>query len=67
MKNADDTVLWVADKNIEIIESHLLDDFNLLAKWFKENELILNLKKEEKLRQWHSELSASYCQRHHQL
>ena len=67
MKNADDTVLWVADKNIEIIESHLSDDFNLLAKWFKENELILNLKKEEKLRQWHSELSASYYQRHHQL
>ena len=25
--------------------SHLSDDLNLLAEWFKENELILNLKK----------------------
>ena len=47
IKYADDTVLYVAGNDIEIIESHLIesDDLNLLAEWFKENELILNLKK----------------------
>ena len=45
IKYADNTVLPVASNNIEIIESHLSDDLNLLAAWFKENELILNLKK----------------------
>ena len=45
IKYANDTVLYVASNNIEIIESHLSDDLNLLAELFKENELILNLKK----------------------
>ena len=44
IKYLDDTVLYVAGKNIEIIESQLSDDLNLLAEWCKENELILNLK-----------------------
>ena len=45
IKYANDTVLYVAGNNIEIIESHLSDDLNLLVEWFKLNELILNLKK----------------------
>ena len=45
IKYADDTVLYVPNDNIEIIESHLSDYLNMLADWFKENELILNLKK----------------------
>ena len=45
IKYAHDTVLYVAGNNIEIIESHLSDDLNLLVEWFKLNELILNLKK----------------------
>ena len=45
IKHADSTVLYVAGSNIELIESHLSHDLSLLAEWFKENELILNLKK----------------------
>ena len=44
-KHANDTILYIASNNIEIIESHLSDNLNLLADWFKENDLILNLKK----------------------
>ena len=44
IKYADDTVLYVAGNNIVIIESHLSDDLNLLAEWFRENEFILNLR-----------------------
>ena len=47
IKYADDTVLHVADNSIEIIESQLSDDLNYLDEWFKENEVILNLKKEK--------------------
>ena len=47
IKYADDTVLHVAVNSIEIIKSQLSDDLNYLAEWFKENELILNLKKEK--------------------
>ena len=46
IKYANDTELYVAGKSIEIIESQLSDDLNLLAKWFKENELILKGKTE---------------------
>ena len=45
IKYVDDTVLYIAGNNIEIIESLLLVDLNLLAHWFKKNELIFNLKK----------------------
>ena len=45
IKFADDTVLNVAGNDIETIKSHVPDDLNLLAEWFKEIELILNLKK----------------------
>ena len=46
IKYANDTELYVAGKSIEIIKSQLSDDLNLLAKWFKENELILKGKTE---------------------
>ena len=45
IKCAGDTVLYITGNNIEIIKSHLPDDLILLAEWFKENEVILNLKK----------------------
>ena len=40
-----DGILFVAGNNIKIIQSHLSDDLNLSAEWFKKNELIRNLKK----------------------
>ena len=45
IKYADDTVLYVAGKSIEIIESYFSSDLNGLATWLEENELILNLNK----------------------
>ena len=45
IKYADDTVLYIGGKTIDIIETHLSHDLNLLSEWFEENELILNLKK----------------------
>ena len=45
IKYADDTVLYVPGKTIEIIETHLNEDLMNLSYWFEENELILNLKK----------------------
>ena len=44
-KYVDAIVLYVASNSTEIIESQLSDDLNLLAEWFKGNELILNLQK----------------------
>ena len=46
IKYAFDTILYVAG-NIDITESHLSDDLNLLSECFKENEPCLNLKKGE--------------------
>ena len=46
IKYVDDTVLYVAGNSTEIMESQLLDDLNLLAEWFNENELILYPKNE---------------------
>ena len=34
IKYADNTILYVASNNIEITESHLSDDLNLLVDWF---------------------------------
>ena len=43
--NYNNTLLYVAGNSIEIMESHLSDDLNLLAEQVKENKLILNKKK----------------------
>ena len=45
VKYADDTVLFVSDKNIEIVESFLNTDVYSFFSWLKVNELIVNLKK----------------------
>ena len=45
MKYADDTVLYVADKDIQSIKAKLSKDMECLADWLKSNELVLNLKK----------------------
>ena len=45
MKYADDTVLYVAGKEIDSIETKLLKDMDNLSEWLRCNELILNLKK----------------------
>ena len=42
---ADDTMLYAQGKDLNIIENALSRDMSLLAAWFHENELILNLKK----------------------
>lgn len=43
VKYADDTVLFVAGKDLEIIETRLSSDMNCVLAWCLENELILNL------------------------
>ena len=43
VKYADDTVLYVADKETQSIQTKL--DMESIAIWLKENELIINLKK----------------------
>ena len=45
LKYADDTVLYVAYKDIESIKAKLSKDMDCLADWLKSNELVLNLKK----------------------
>ena len=47
IKYADTTVLYVADKNLEIIQNRLNNDIDAVANWLDENELIINLKKEK--------------------
>ena len=42
---ADDTVLYADGSSLKSIENALSSDMSLLASWFTENELILNLKK----------------------
>ena len=44
---ADDTVLHVADKDIQSIKVKFSKDMSCLADWLKSNELVLNLKKGE--------------------
>ena len=41
---ADDTVLFLPGNSIKAIEEKLTNDVTLLADWFEENELIINLK-----------------------
>ena len=45
IKYADDTVIYVADKDIESINRKLTEDMNCMGDWLDENDLILNLKK----------------------
>ena len=45
IKYADDTVIYYSGKDIETIESMLSEDMDLIAQYFNENELIINLKK----------------------
>ena len=45
LKYADDTVLYVAGKEIDSIENKLSKDMENLSRWLSSNELILNLKK----------------------
>ena len=45
LKYANDTVLYVAYKDIQIINAKLSIDIDWLAHWLKGNELVLNLKK----------------------
>ena len=42
---ADDTVLYADGADLKTIENALSSDMSLLASWFTENELLLNLKK----------------------
>ena len=45
IKYADDTVLYIAGKDIQSIQTKLSKDMDSLADWLRENELIINLKK----------------------
>ena len=45
LKYADDTVLYVADKNIQSIKAKLSKDMDCLVDWLKCSKLVLNLKK----------------------
>ena len=45
LKDADDTVLYVAGREIDSIEDKLSKDMDNLSEWLRCNELILNLKK----------------------
>ena len=42
---ADDTVIYVADKDVKNINSKLTKEMDAIAKWFDKNALIINLKK----------------------
>ena len=45
LKYADDTVLYVADQDIQSIKAKLSKDMDCLADWLKCNELVLKVKK----------------------
>ena len=45
IKYADDTVIYVGHSDAYIIERHLNTDMNSISQYFRENELIINLKK----------------------
>ena len=45
LKYPNDTVLYVAEKDIQSISAELSKDMDCLADWLKSNELVLNLKK----------------------
>ena len=45
VKHADDTVIYVADKDVAVINSKLTKGMDAIAKWLDQNALIMNLKK----------------------
>ena len=45
---ADDTVLYTQGKDLNMIKNALSRDMSSLAAWFHENELIINLKMENR-------------------
>ena len=45
VKHADDTVIYVADKDLKVIKTKLSNDMESIADWSDENGLIINLKK----------------------
>ena len=45
VKYADDTVIYVADRDVAVINSKLTKDMDAIAKWLDQNALIINLKK----------------------
>ena len=45
LQYADDTVIYVADKDLKVINSKLSNNMDSIADWFDENGLIINLKK----------------------
>ena len=42
---ADDTVIFTSSSDIVVIQSNLSQDLDNLSNWFRDNELIFNLKK----------------------
>ena len=46
---ADDSVTFTPSKDLDAIQHNLSEDINGLASWFRDNELIINLKKKRKL------------------
>ena len=42
---ADDSVIYTSSKDIDTLQQNLSEDMNNLCDWFKDNELIINLKK----------------------
>ena len=45
VKYADDTVIYVANKDTEVIKSKLSEDLNAIGSWLDQNALIINLYK----------------------
>ena len=45
LKYADDTPIYVADKDVSVINSKFTQDMNATAKWLEQNALTTNLKK----------------------
>ena len=43
--DADDTVIFTSSKDLDAIQHNLSKDINSLAPWFRDKELIINLKK----------------------
>ena len=42
---ADDTVIFTSSSDLDVIHNNLTQDLNILSSWFRDNELITNLKK----------------------
>lgn len=42
---ADDTVIFTAGKDLDIIQRRVNEDLDNMSYWFRDNELVLNLKK----------------------